>query len=846
YAGDGAGGFAAAVPTGSSFSGFDYLEGADIDKDGDLDLVGAGSTHGFTSTGAGDGTFGPRTFVPEGGVISITNDFDADGNLDIVTTKKNKIIYYPGDGTGDYYTRPYHRIQLDQVGRGIAVADWDKDGNLDFAVTESFSAVGGYLQVVHGKGNGYFKSQYEYPTPNNPRGLTTDDFNEDGLEDLAVVADGNLIIYSGQADGTFVKLSTQLAGAFPYDIEALHINADVHADLAVLDVTGNTVNLFSGDGTGAFVPAGNVAITADFDLHVDDVNGDNKDDLILTGLASESVQVFKGNGDDTFSLLIDIPMGDPVYYAFSANIDGDVNRDLAVLFAPTAGPRQVRFFAGDGLGGFTPVSPDLSLPNGGQTLTKGDFNNDGKIDFLSLASDGDIFIGNGDFTFNYFSTNIGVSLVERSTAVADIDGDGFVDLISGSDCSACSSGGRLQVNRGIGDGTFSPAFWSKSQVGGYRMIVSDFNNDGKDDIASLENNTDFDGLSIVLNTSGPPPCDVPNITVNPVSTTLCEDGPNHVLFVNATGTVPLTYQWQKDGVNIQGALNSPSYTLSNYTQANAGTYRCIVTNNCGNDTSSGAIIVINDTPGDPTTTDSGECGTALVTLVASGATDGNYRWYDVAVGGVALAGEVNGSFTTPLLSATKSYYVSISNGTCESGRVEVEAIITNPIAITMQPESKSANIGDDLTFSVTATGDNASYQWQKDGVDLVGKTATSLTISNVTEGDEGSYTCAIFNACNSVTSNSVALSILITGVEQFEAHSIHIYPNPSNGNLSVQNYQSGALSLMIHSLHGKELYSSNINSSTTSIDLSHLGKGLYVLTLSNGKALMRKKIVIDR
>lgn len=844
YGGDGAGNFAAAAPTGSGFSGFDYLGADDIDNDGDLDLVAAGSSFGFTSIGAGDGTFGPIAYIPEGGRISLSADFDEDGNVDIVSTKKGKLIYYPGDGTGIYNNLPYHRISIGAL--GMETADFNNDGKLDIATSSTFSSLAGKLFVLYGKGSGYFESQFEYPAPNNPRGLTGGDFNEDGEVDLALVADGKLVIFLGEVDGSFTKISTQTAGSFLYDIEAIHINADNHVDLAAVDVTANTINLFTGDGTGVFSSAGSINVTADFELFVSDVNNDLIDDLVLGGGQAKNVQIFKGNGDNTFSFLFEADMGETVKSVTVDLINNDLNPDLAVLINPATGPSKIKFFQGDGLGGFTPVVTDLSLPKGGQTLSKGDFNNDGKIDFLSLASDGDIFVGNGDFTFTYSSTNEGVFLVEHSTEVKDIDGDGFGDLITGSDCSICSSGGIIQVNRGIGDGTFSGAFWSQNAIGGYRPFVADFNNDGKNDIASLINNTDFDGLSILLNTSGPPPCDSPNITVNPVSTSLCAGSANYVLFVNATGTAPLTYQWQKDGINIPGALNSASYTLSNYTQAEAGVYRCIVTNNCGNDTSAGATVVIYDTPGDPTTSDAGECGAASVTLVASGGTDGNYRWYDVASGGVALAGEVNSNFTTPVLTATKAYYVSVSNGSCESNRVMATALITHPIVITAQPSHQNSGLGDDVTFTVSVTGDNPAYQWKKDGVNLVGENLATLTITNVAESDQGSYTCSVFNDCNSVTTDPADLSVIVTGLEHSSIISAWIYPNPSKGMFLIQNRLEGNFRILVHSLQGKEVYSQNLDSSMTTIDLSHLTNGLYVVTLTNDNAAERIKIMIDR
>src|SRR5690606_37017306 len=77
----------------------------------------------------------------------------------------------------------------------------------------------------------------------------------------------------------------------------------------------------------------------------------------------------------------------------------------------------------------------------------------------------------------------------------------------------------------------------------------------------------------------------------------------------------------------------------------------------------------------PTVTPGSNCVPAAVTLAASGGTNGQYRWYDVATGGTAIPGQVNSSFTTPVINTTTDYFVSINNGLCESSRIQVTASI---------------------------------------------------------------------------------------------------------------------------------------------------------------------------
>jgi gliding motility-associated-like protein len=87
-------------------------------------------------------------------------------------------------------------------------------------------------------------------------------------------------------------------------------------------------------------------------------------------------------------------------------------------------------------------------------------------------------------------------------------------------------------------------------------------------------------------------------------------------------------------------------------------------------------VTIGSSLSPPTVTGASTCLTsASLSLTAAGSVDGNYRWYAVASGGTPIPGETNGTFVTPVLSATTSYYTSINDGTCESTRVEVTAVI---------------------------------------------------------------------------------------------------------------------------------------------------------------------------
>lgn len=121
--------------------------------------------------------------------------------------------------------------------------------------------------------------------------------------------------------------------------------------------------------------------------------------------------------------------------------------------------------------------------------------------------------------------------------------------------------------------------------------------------------------------------------------------------------------------------------------------------------------VICDPISPPLVVDASLCGNGSVDLLASGATGNQlYAWYQTPIGGIAIAGETDGAYSTPVLNDTTTYYVAIQNGTCESARTAVTAFInptpTAPIA------TNNSSCGLNTTVTLNASGGvNGQYRW---------------------------------------------------------------------------------------------------------------------------------------
>lgn len=291
----------------------------------------------------------------------------------------------------------------------------------------------------------------------------------------------------------------------------------------------------------------------------------------------------------------------------------------------------------------------------------------------------------------------------------------------------------------------------------------------------------------------------PSITTQPQSATVTV-GSGATFTVAASGTAPITYQWQKGGVAISGAT-STTYLIASAQLTDAGNYTVVVTNGAGTVTSSAATLTVNPPSVAPAITTqptshsvaSGHDVSFAVT--ATGYPVPTYAWYSSTDNGTTWSAVSNGTnyagattATLTVKSATSSlngniYRCSVTNSTGSAN--SLPATLTVNSAILPVPSALIVSAAGTLTVS-----DSSNNTIQTIGANWA---MTSLAGTSGQQGStDGAGAAALFRQPNGVaidssgnvyiadTGNSIIRRISVAGVVTTVA-----------GSSSNQSYRDG-------------------------------------------------------
>ena len=125
------------------------------------------------------------------------------------------------------------------------------------------------------------------------------------------------------------------------------------------------------------------------------------------------------------------------------------------------------------------------------------------------------------------------------------------------------------------------------------------------------------------------------------------------------------------------------------------------------------------------------------------------------------------------------YYLARGSGSTTGIVSRIQYTASQAPAITQHPLSLTVSIGQPATFNVSASGSSPlSYQWQRNGADIVGATSSAYALPSAQTPDSGAqFRCRVTNAYGTATSNSATLTVITNSLP------VAAITQPSSGTL---------------------------------------------------------------
>ena len=236
-----------------------------------------------------------------------------------------------------------------------------------------------------------------------------------------------------------------------------------------------------------------------------------------------------------------------------------------------------------------------------------------------------------------------------------------------------------------------------------------------------------------------------------------EESVSFKVVANETG---VNYQWQysadnSEWVDIDGATSS-EFAIDSITSENFGYYRCAMSGEIYN-TKYSSVAKVESKPEpsivtQPTDFEVWPDSNGNLSVSATGDRL-TYQWY---FNGEAIEGATSAtlSFENIQTKSCGEYYCVITNPV---GSVQTNTVVVSvkpAPSITTQPEKLGIFMNTNGSLSVSATGEELTYQWYFNGEAIEGATEACLSFENIQTDKAGSYYCVITNPTGSVQSSS--------------------------------------------------------------------------------------------
>jgi hypothetical protein len=436
-------------------------------------------------------------------------DFDGDGNVDLAASSwypnPDMTVLY-GDGHGGYLPPVRYPLLLGSL--GIEAADMDGDGDLDLIASDTGQYwQGSTFSYFRNDGARVFTFLGNFSCGAGPSGITTGDFNNDGVLDVAVAHDAyinpgrSIAVVLGSGGGAFGAPFVMPMPSGTYDIEATDYDRDGLLDL-VVGFEAPRVALVRNLGGGAFAPPvlllpGNVGtLFRSPDVVIGDPDRDGDPDVFFSGGAIVNtgigfVGLFRNQGNGSFGAMETIPLVAGMGGAGGLHLR-DLDADGALDLLAADGQGAWALLRGDGAGGFWP-GESFRAGWGPFRFATADLDHDNDIDVTVIARssmEACVYLASGTAGFGQPAATPLVDptlapVSSSETEFVDIDRDGDLDFVTGYSANFVQRYG-FTVRRRNANGTLAPIEDYLTPLFPGNLAVGDLSGDGYPDIVWTE------------------------------------------------------------------------------------------------------------------------------------------------------------------------------------------------------------------------------------------------------------------------------------------------------------------------------------------------------------------------
>ncbi len=473
------------------------VSAADIDNDGDLDVLSASTLDNRIAwyENDGSGNFGPQqtiTTLAQGASDVSTADLDNDGDIDVLSASlsDDRIAWYENNGAGNFGPQQTITTAADGA-RRVAAADLDGDGDMDVL---SASGLDDRIAWYENDGSGNFGTQQNISiTADGAIDVVAADLDGDGDLDVlsASANDDRIAWYENDGSGNFgPQQNISITADGVSQLAAADVDGDGDLDLISATSEDDRIAYYINDGSGSFGSQITISTLADRALSVvtADLDGDGDLDVLSASANDDRIAWYENStafivtANDPLSNANNVPYTKDLTISFSDRVDASLltntnvkifgDQGLPFIFMPYSilgnqssfDPNRA-YFAGEKI--TTTITSGVSSITGNPLATPYSFQFRTAVSALSPGE-----FANGE---NLISTT---ATGARDAHIADIDGDGFLDIISAS-----YSSDKIDWYKNDGARNFMPAQNITSTANGVGQItVADIDGDGDMDM----------------------------------------------------------------------------------------------------------------------------------------------------------------------------------------------------------------------------------------------------------------------------------------------------------------------------------------------------------------------------